>query len=412
MTEHRVAYLLPEYPGQTHTFIRREIDAMRALGAEVEIFSTRRPPERVVVHEWAREAMRETTYLHPFPPGGLVMAALEILRSGPSGWLRAAASILKADVPSLRQRLRLPALAAYGALLAGLMRERGLSHVHVHMCGDVANVALFARLFSGIGYSLVMHNSLSEFGPNQREKWRHATFGVTISRKHLQEALAELGDAAPDRFAVAPMGVEVETYRREAPYEPWRGDGPARVFCCGRLNPQKNHPDLVRAMAILRGQGLDVRLRVAGGDGTPDQRYRRELEDVIAGTGMDQAVELLGPMDEEAVRGEFGAAHLYAMASRHEGVPVSVMEAMAMGLPAAVTDVGGVRELVDDGENGLLCTPGDPADLADKAGRVLRDPALAASLGLAARAKVESAFHSRVSALAVRRMLGWEGAGA
>jgi len=404
----RVAYLLPEYPGQTHTFIRREIDAMRALGAEVALFSTRRPPERIVIHEWARKAMEETTYLHPLPPGGLALAARELLRAGPSGWLKAAASILRADVPTLRHRLRLIPLTVFGALLAGLLRERDLSHVHVHMCGDVANVALFAHLLSGVRYSLVMHNSLSEFGPNQLEKWRHAAFGITISGRHLQEAREQLGDSAPKRFDVAPMGVEIESYRRTAPYEPWQGEGPVRVFCCGRINPQKNHPDLVRALAILRSEGLDARVRIAGGDDTPDQRYRHELETTIAETGMEGAVELLGPRDEEAVQSEYGAAHLYAMASRHEGVPVSVMEAMAMGLPVAVTDVGGVRELVDDGRDGLLCRPGDPEDMAGAIRRILDDPGFAASLGRAAREKVENSFNSSQSALAVRRLLGWE----
>jgi glycosyltransferase involved in cell wall biosynthesis len=407
----RLAYLMPEYPGQTHTFIRREIDAMRAMGAEVVLFSTRRPPSRIVIHEWARRATEETTYLHPLPSGGLWTALRELLRAGPRGWARVAAAILGADVPSLKQRLRLIPLVVFGALLAGFMRQKGLGHVHVHMCGDVANVALFAHLLSGVGYSLVMHNSLSEFGPNQREKWRHAAFGVTISNTHLKEAMDQLGDAAPARFAVAPMGVETGNYRRDEPYVPWDGQGPARIFCCGRLNPQKNHPDLVRALAVLRGQGFRLRLRIAGGDDTPDQRYRAELEDVVAQTGMTDAVELLGPKDEAAVRREYSDAHVYAMASRHEGVPVSVMEAMAMGLPAAVTEVGGVRELIEDGQDGLLCPPGDPTALAGAIRRILDDSDFANRLSRAARAKIERDFDSSRSARTVWRMLGWEAAG-
>jgi len=401
----QIAYLIPEYPGQTHTFFWRELQAIRALGMTVQVFSTRKPPAKIISHHWAPQAVAETTYLFPPSWRGLWGAVGILLATSPRRWYRIWQAVRQADVPSWRERLRLVSLLPIAAELVYFIRKQQLSHLHVHMCSDVANIALWAHLLRDLPYSLTLHNSLREFGSNQKWKWRFASFALVISRQHLQEVQEELRGFLPPRVVVAPMGVDLATLTRQTPYSPWQGVGPCRIFSCGRLNPQKNHGDLLRAVHLVRQAGLDARLTIAGGDDTPDERHRTALANLIQELSLTGTVELLGAVSEPVVRAHLEQARLFSLASIHEGVPVSVMEAMAMEVPVVVTDVGGMRELVDDGRNGFIVPPRQPELLAQKIRTLLQHPELAQDFSRAARAKIERSFHSGISAAAIVQLL-------
>lgn len=401
----RIAYLIPEYPGQTHTFFWRELNAIRKLGIEVEVFSTQKPPAKIISHDWAKMAMSETTYLFPPGPAQLWGAAKMLLRSGPWRWGRCLRAVIQADVPGLSERLRLLPLIIIAAELAALMEKQGLSHVHVHMCGDVANIAMFAHLLRSLSYSLTLHNSLIEFGFNQKWKWRFATFAIVISQRHLSEVQKELAGFLPPEVVVAPMGVDLATLSRQIHYQPFSGSEVCRIFSCGRLNPQKNHGDLLRALHQVRKSGLDARLIIAGGDDSRDEIHQADLLQLMHKLSLDGKVELLGAVSEPVIRDELEKAHIFALASIHEGVPVSVMEAMAMNLPIVVTDVGGMRELVDDGQNGFIVPARQPDLMAARMIALLRNPEQAQEFSRAARRKIEHCFHSGISAETIARLL-------
>jgi len=401
----RIAYLIPEYPGQTHTFFWRELQAIRALGVQVQVFSTRKPPAKIISHDWAAQAVAETTYLFPPSGRGLFGAMGVLLTLSPRRWYRLWQAVRQADVTSWRERLRLVALIPMAAELAYFLKRQRLAHVHVHMCSDVANIALLAHLLRDVPYSLTLHNSLREFGANQKWKWRFASFAVVISREHLREVQAELAGFLPPRVVVAPMGVDLAVLTRREPYRPWSGSGVCRLFSCGRLNPQKNHGDLLRAVHQVRQAGLDARLTIAGGDDTPLEIHRAALLELMQELSLTGAVDLLGAVSEPVVRDHLEQAHIFALASIHEGVPVSVMEAMAMQVPVVVTDVGGMRELVDDGRNGFIVPPRRPEQLAAKILALAQHPELAQQFSRAARAKIEQSFHSGISAATILRLL-------
>jgi colanic acid/amylovoran biosynthesis glycosyltransferase len=401
----RIAYLIPEYPGQTHTFFWRELHAIRKLGVEVKVFSTQKPPSKIISHDWAKMAMRETTYLFPPGPAQLFGAFAMLLRCGPWRWWRCLRAVMQADVPSLSERFRLLPLIIIAAELAALIEKQGLSHIHVHMCGDVATIAMFAHLLRDIPYSLTLHNSLSEFGFNQKWKWRFAAFAIVISRRHLSEVQEELHGFLPPQVVVAPMGVDLAALSRQTSYHPWSGSGICRIFSCGRLNPQKNHGDLLRALHLVRNSGLDARLTIAGGDDSREEIHKAELGGTMKELSLDGMVELLGAVSEPVVQAELEKAHIFALASIHEGVPVSVMEAMAMKLPVVVTDVGGMRELVDDGQNGFIVPARHPELMAERLVTLLRNPDQAQEFSHAARCKIEQCFHSGISAETIVRLL-------
>ena len=394
----KIGYLIPGFPSQTHIFFWREKCALEKLGVEVEFASTRRPDARLVTHSWAADAMARTVYLHPPRPGAALGTLLELLRAGPGGWGRCAAAVARAEGYSALGRFRLLALMFLGGQLAHTARRKGWSHVHVHSCADCANIGLFASLLSGLTYSLTLHGPLKDYGPNQRQKWRHASFALVITTRLLADVREELSGHLPDFVDVAPMGVDLRVFQRQSPYRPWQGSGPCLIFSCGRLTPVKGHKELVRAIAFLRDRGVDAQLRIAGEDASSGQEYRRSLEQMIGNLSLGHSVTLLGAVPEEAVRSELEQAQVFALASWAEPLGVATMEAMAMELPVVVTGRGGVPELVDDGVSGLLVDPKAPQQLADAILSVIRSPRLAQRLGEASRRKIEASFHSGISA--------------
>lgn len=393
----RIGYLVPEFPGQTHTFFWREAKALQAKGIEVDFVSTRRPTSSLISHAWAAAAVKRTVYLAPLGLRGVIAVIGQILSAGPSAWYRCARAITKARDDSFGGKLRLLALLLVGAKLAWLARRRGWRHVHIHSCGDAANVALFAQMLVGTRYSLTLHSPLTFFGANQAQKWRHASFVFCVARALHQEASEILGADFPAAVEVVPMGVDIDGFVRRTEYVPWNGRDVCRAFSCGRLNPGKGFDDLIQAIAKLKRAGLPVLLRIAGEDDSHGVDYRRQLERLIADLALGEQVELLGSVSEAVVKEELQAAHVFALASHEEALGVATMEAMAMSVPVVVTRVGGVPELVSNGVEGLLVPPRDSDAVAAALERVLRDGRLAQRMGRAGRSKVERAFHSRLS---------------
>jgi glycosyltransferase involved in cell wall biosynthesis len=400
----KIGILIPEFPGQTHAFFWREIQELRRRGIEVDVVSTRAPPPGIVSHEWARQAIAETTYLVPPGWGGAMSIGAGLLHAFPGGWSRCARSIRDARVPP-GQRKRQMALAVVGAGLAELARARGWDHLHAHSCADAANVALYASRLSGLPYSLTLHGPLGDYGANQEEKWRRATFALVITEKLIQEVRSALDGSLPPRMALAPMGVDLDRFQRGEAYVPWEGRGPLRLFSCGRLNPCKGHDDLVDVVGRIADRGIDVRLTIAGEDESGGSGYRKDLEALVQGRRLGDRVHLLGAVSEKRVIAEIEGAHLFCLASKAEPLGVAIMEAMALGVPVVVTGAGGVPELVDDGTDGVLVPAGEPMAMADAVVALAHDPERARRLGDAGRRKVVESFGSGRSAEVLVRMV-------
>jgi glycosyltransferase involved in cell wall biosynthesis len=282
-----------------------------------------------------------------------------------------------------------------------LARVEGWTHIHVHSCADAANVAMFASILGGLTYSLSLHGpTLEVYGPNQEQKWQHAAFALVISEKLFKAVKDQLANFLPSQVSVVPMGVNLDQIKRYSPYIPWES-GLCRLISCGRLNPVKGHKDLIETVAILRQRGFDARLQIAGEDEQGGTGYRQELEKVIQDKAMSEYVELLGAVSEAQVRAGLEAANVFALASLNEGIPVAVMEAMAMEMPVVVTDVGGTSELVDDGVDAILVQPENPEEMADAIAKVLQDKELARRLSQESRKKIVAKFHHRISAEAL-----------
>ena len=344
ITQIKIGYLIPEFPGQTHNFFWRERQALQELGVDTSLISTRRPPKGIISPAWAEEAQKKTVYLFPPSFPDMVHAVITFLAAGPKGWFNCIGIIANAKDMSSIEKVRLISLLFIAARLVRLSKSQGWKHVHVHSCADAANIAMFAANLCDLTYSLTLHNPLSVYGPNQEQKWRHAKFGVVITQQIYNELTKSLPNFLPQHLEIAPMGVNCSVFNRAIPYSAYDGEGKFCLFSCGRLNFCKGHAHLIEAIHILRQRGVNAQLEIAGEDEQGGSGYRRELERLIQDLDLGDAITLLGAVSEEAVQASLEKAHVFVLASLGEPLGVATMEAMAMGVPVVVTNAGGVTE--------------------------------------------------------------------
>lgn len=392
----QLGYLIPQFPGQTHIFFWREIQALRSRGVTPHLFSTRPPPPGIVSHDWSASAAAETYYLaQPDPVAGL--AGLSSLPWG--DWRQALWG-------EPRQMLRDMALSLPAArLLVRHARQRGIEHVHVHSCGRSALIAAMAKRMGGPAYSLTLHGDMSDYGPGQRYKWRHAAFATIITQKLLTEASSELTDVMPGLVAVQAMGVDTDQLSRSEPWLPPVADGPVKIFSCARLHPGKGHEDLLEAIRQLRADAYDIQLTIAGEDDDGGSGYRKALETRIADLGLGECVTLLGAVSEGEVLRQLLATHYFALASQSEPLGVALMEAMSCEVPTIGTAAGGVAELITHGENGVLVPPRSPAAIAEAISGLIQTPDTARRLGTAGRQHVIANFGAARGAKTIIKMI-------
>ena len=272
--------------------------------------------------------------------------------------------------------------------IAEILRRRGADVVHSHeftmgVYGTVA--AKMARR----PQLLTMHGGRYYAGKLQRRlalgaaaRLSGAVVGVSAAcATDLEETLRLRRGAV----RVVPNGVPVPRGER-APVrrELGLGDADTLLVAVGNLYPVKGHIVLLRALALLaeRGRASGLTVAIAG-------RGREEaaLRDFARQAGIEGRVRLLGYRED--VGDILAAADIYAMPSLSEGLPLALLEAMAVGLPVIASRVGGIPEVVTDGEDALLVPPGDPAALAAAIERLAEDEALRAQLGNSARRKAE-----------------------
>lgn len=386
-----VGYLIPEFPGQTHIWMWREISHLLEWGVPVRLFSTRRPPARDRArHAFAGEAEAETFYLWPRSVAEVAASLAWACRRPLRVW-RALRLAARLPIDGDGAWRRVTPLLAPAAVLAREMERSGVRHLHVHSCSNSAVIAMLAGELTGIPYSLTLNANVEWWGGAVGEKFERAAFVIVITEWLLEQVRREYPELGKNHVLLGRIGVDTRKWR--AIRRAGRAVGPWRVISVGRLHASKGHDVLVRAIAVLIRDGDDVDLRIVGAG--PE---RGALERLARELGVGDRVLFTGSLSEEEVIAELGEADIFALASHAEPLGVVYMEAMAAGIPAIGTAAGGVGEIITDGVDGLLVPPGDPEALAGAIGRLIRDPGLRERLGAAGRARIERAFDSRIGA--------------
>lgn len=393
----KIAYLTGEYPRATDTFIQREVAALRDRGIEVETCSIRRTGSEHLVGEEQRQEAARTFHVLPAVANPLKMAAAELsaLRH-PGRYFRALALAWRTAPKGLKGRLYNLIYFSEAVVLAHHLRKQGVAHLHNHIAKSSCTVAMLASEISGIPYSFTLHGPDIFFAPEHwrlDEKIARARFVACISDFCRSQAMFWSDRAHWDKLKIVHCGVDPARYRAG------ERDG-TRLMFVGRLDAVKGVPVLLDAFATARDARPDLRLTLVG-DG-PD---RAALEAEATARGLTGAVDFAGYCSQARVAEMLADHDALVLPSFAEGVPVVLMEALAARMPVIATAVGGVGELVRDGETGLMVPPGDETALTEAILSLMADAQARARMGAAGRARVAAAFSVETEAARLARLL-------
>jgi colanic acid/amylovoran biosynthesis glycosyltransferase len=363
----RVAYLTTEYPKVSHTFIRREIQALEELGHFVLRLSIRRGD---AVHAVDRAEASRTVVCLDLPVVRIVLATLMTAFGRPLAMLRGLAMAMRMSRASDRGLFRHLAYVCEAATLLRCCERHDVAHVHVHFGTNAAAVARLMRCLSRrrLSYSMTIHGP-DEFdaprGFALREKVADAAFVAVIS-DFCHAQVKRWSD--PEHWSKLHV-VRCTVDQSFTPIGPIPASS-RTLLCVGRLAAQKGHLLLLEALAQLRDNGADADLILAG-----DGELRFSIEQTIRALGLEPRVRITGWFDEPQLRQLLARARVVVLPSFAEGLPVVIMEAFATQRPVIAPWVAGVPELVRPGENGWLVPAGSVAELAAAMASALETPA-------------------------------------
>ncbi len=391
----RIAYLLNSYPMISTTFIRREIEALERRGLTIKRYAVRHW-DGVLLDPADIAEQQHTEYLLTGNAGGLIGAFLRELFTNPAGLLRALGpwrGLLKKARGGI---VRHAAYLMQAALLRQSAKRDAIDHLHVHFSTNAAAVAMLSRLMGGPSYSFTVH------GPDELTdaplldlpaKVEHARFVAAISHYCKSQIIRFSSIVHSGKIHIIHCGLDLRDFALTPPPDN------QTFVCVGRLCPQKGQAQLPAAAAALRGEFPGLKIVLAG-----DGEARPEIESEIARLGVSQHVVIRGWMENSAVREEIKNARAFLLPSFAEGLPVVIMEALALGRPVISTYIAGIPELVDAG-CGWILPAGDEAALVRAMREVLTaSPATLAMLGSEGRRRIEDRHDADKEAAKLARL--------
>ena len=378
----RVAYLINQYPKVSHTFIRREILALERRGITVSRIALRGWDMPLVSEEDHRE--RELTrFVLKEGIVRLLLCFTSILILRPIPMMRAFGLIWKMSRRSDRPLLVHIAYLVEASCILRWVRQDGIEHVHAHFGTNSAEVAMLVHLLGGPQWSMTVH------GPDEFEKKHliglslkvaHCAFVVAISSFGRGQIfkLSRLEDWPKVHVVHCGIDDDVSNGNEEPP------PSAPRLVCVGRLSEAKGQLLLLEAAHRLSVRGVNIELVLAG-----DGEMRPDIEQLILRYNLQEMVRITGWLSGEQVRDEILAARALVLPSFAEGLPVAIMEAMALRRPVISTYIAGIPELVRSGDHGWLVPSGDVEALVDAIELCLKaTPDLLCRMGRGGRTRV------------------------
>jgi colanic acid/amylovoran biosynthesis glycosyltransferase len=388
----RLAYITTSYPAVSHTFIEREVAALRRLDVEIHTISLRRTSGEHLLTPENRDASESTFAVRPPRWRGVLGAHLSALIGHPLAYLATVKEALSLARPGPRGLLWQIFYFGEAIVVWRHCWEHELRHIHAHHGSPPADVALLAAHYGGLAgsgprtWSLTMHGPV-EFADvrwfNIAAKIQRAQVVVCISDFARSQLMTFLDESQWEKLRVVHCGVNAAEYEhRDAPFA-----ARPRILCVGRLVAEKGHMVLLRALALLGEEGVDVEVELVGSG-----PMRARLERLALELGVADRVVFRGALGREEVARCYARASLFCSPSFAEGLPMVLMEAMAAGCPVVATAIAGVPELVRDGETGMLVTPGRADELCNTIATLIDDEPLRSRLAGAGREHVRREF--------------------
>lgn len=380
-----IAYLANKFPSPVEPYVADEIRELRRNWVHV-IPCSARSVEPANLADDLKPFAAETLYLQPLRLGLLLRAAWHCMRHV---WqfadLLERVIVQGAESPLRRARCLLHTWL--GVYLALLLEGRGVEHIHVHHGYFSSWVGMIAARVLGISFSMTLHGSdLLVHRAYLDTKLKHCQFCLTISQFNRDYILEQYPTVAAEKVRVQRMGVDPPSL----PVAGARDDSAKHplLLSVGRLHRVKDHAFLVKACRKLKDRGTRTLCLIAG-EGPEHER----LERLIQKLDLSEEVGLLGHVDHNQIDSHYAMADIVVLTSRSEGIPLVLMEAMAMGKVVLAPDITGVPELVIHGATGFLYEPGSVDDFVAKVEMIWDLRQALDPIRLAARKHVQQHFN-------------------
>ncbi len=390
----KVAYVLTDYPRLAMTFISGEIDEIERLGAQVYPLAMNSPGPGDLTTPEARERQARTLYLKSSPMRIAGALAATFARH-PLATARLAITAARSARLDLGQMARRLIHLGYAARAARHCRQNGIRHLHAHFGMAPSSIAWFAAEILNFGGSGRASWSFTLHGPHDffddaiarmDLKARSASFVACITDFARSQLCRIAAPADWPKFHVVRCGIDLQAF----PLRARKAFGaPPRIVTVGRIAPEKGHAVLLQALKILADQGIDAEVEIIGG-GPFEPDVRREAERL----GLADRTIFAGELLPAQVSERLAACDVFCMASFAEGLPISIMEAMAVGAPVVCTWISGIPELAVNEATAMTVPPGNAGALAEALRRVIEGGGLRERMIPAARAAVER-LHAR-----------------
>ncbi len=385
----RIAYLVNQYPQTSHSFIRREIRGLESAGHEVDRFTIR--PSPALPDPADEEERGRTRSILAQGDMSLGFALLASALGSPIRFFQAVRLAVRLGRRSDRGLLVHFAYLAEACLLARWTQR--VQWLHAHFGTNSAAVAALCREVGGPPFSFTTH------GPVEFDRPEFIGLTEKIARASLVVAVSSFCRAQLFRWARFEDWPKVELIHcgisKEFIGEPQRDGLDGHLFACvARLDEQKGHFILLEAARRLARRGLDFRIELIG-----DGPFRKKLQARIDDSGLSARITITGWLSGSDVRDRLLRSRCLVLASFAEGLPVVIMEALALGRPVIATSVAGIPELVEHGTSGWLVPAGSVEALEAAMERaLLADPAELERMGKAGAARVALEYDAATEA--------------
>jgi glycosyltransferase involved in cell wall biosynthesis len=397
----RLAYLTSQYPATSHTFIRREVVALRHLGVHIETFSIRPPSEAEMQDEGIRAEADSTFTVLRQPLGKILWAQFAILLSQPGGYFRTLTRALSHRPPGFRGLAMSFIYFAEALALAHELKRRKIDRLHNHFANAGAIVGYLVAGLLRLPWSFTMHG-ISEFeypaGLLLGEKIRVADFVACVSYFGRAQAMRLVDPEHWNKLHVVRCGLAFDALPRRSAGRPTM-----RFISVGRLSPEKGQAGLLEAFASVCGKLPELELMLVG-----DGPEASSLHDIAARLGIKDRVSFAGRCSEDETLRHIADSDVLVLSSFMEGLPIVLIEAMALGTAVIASRVAGIPELVEHESSGLLFTPSNWEELADCMQRLVVDDRLRNQSVKRGKEVVSTRFDVRQSAAQLSALFAGE----
>lgn len=381
-----IAYLIPEFPSVSMTFVTNEMAELKRRNIPLTIFALHGSVNRNLDPK-SFSLKNNVDYVYDRMKGNMLSIVFSSIAKKPMKTAGLFLHALKSSVFSLRGKNR---ISNMGHFIAGLhvgriLEEKNIHHIHAHFAHYPASVAMYASLYSGVTFSFTAHaNDIFENQTLLSEKEKSAKKVIVISefnRKHFEDQ---------SNLDVVRCGIDLNEYK-------FVGTQPSnsvlKIGTLGRLVEKKGFDVLLNAAAIIKKNRVKFELHIAGSG--PEKDNLVALADQL---GISENIRWEGSMSNEKVSEWLQTLDVFALACKQDrngdmdGIPVVLMEAMATGIPVISTEISGIPELIKNGLSGMLAKPGCPADFAAALQRFYANRTRMSIVASNARMKIENEF--------------------